>query len=242
MFAASSCWDVPVPGKFARLFVVFVALLALLAAGGWRVLHSGLFTVHNVQVRGVDGANADAVRQAAALAGQRYFSLDTAAAARRIEALPWVKSATVASAFPNHAAVSVTPRTAIGVWRVGAVNYLIDADGVVIGTTDDSGALPVVDATDGNAVQIGDRIDPAPLKIAAQVEEFAGATLQQSVSRISYGGDAGVTVTAARGVQVLLGSGDGLAHKLAIWQALAAKARSGDLHLLDLRGDRPYYR
>ena len=242
MFAASSCWDVPVPGKFARLFVVFIAVSTLIAAGGWRALHSGLFTVHSVQVRGVDGANADVVRQAAALAGQRYFSLDSAAAVQRVEALPWVKSATIATAFPNRATISITPRTAIGVWRVGAVNYLVDADGIVIGTADDSGALPVVDATDGNAVQIGDRIDPDPLLVAAQVEEFAGATLQQTVSRVSYGRDTGVTVIAAHGVQVLLGNGDGLAHKLAIWQALATKAKSGDLHLLDLRGDRPYYR
>jgi cell division septal protein FtsQ len=242
MFAASSRWETSVPGKFARLFIVFIAVLALCAAGGWRALHSSLFTVRDVQVRGVDGPNADAARQAAALAGQRYFSLDSDAAVQRIEALPWVKSATVATSFPNRATISVTPRTPIGVWRVGAVNYLVDADGVVIGTADDSGALPVVDATDGNAVQIGDRIDPDPLVVAAQVDDFAGATLQQSVSRISYGRDTGVTVIAAHGVQIFLGDAAGLDHKLAVWQAIAQQTKAGGLHVLDLRGDRPYYR
>ena len=230
------------PGRFARAVLVLVALLALCAVGGWQLLHSSLFVVRDVRVLGVDAAQGDAVRQAAALNGQRLFALDTASAAERIEALPWVKEAAVSTAFPREVTIAVTPRSAAGVWRAGAVNFLVDADGVVFGTVDDAGALPLVDALDQTPLQVGDRVDPDPLLVAARVADFASATLQQTVSRIAYARTTGVTVTAARGVQVVLGDSHALDFKLAEWRAVLQQTKPADLHMLDLRGDRPYYR
>jgi cell division septal protein FtsQ len=232
----------PRPGRFARVAIVLGALLALVFTGGWQLLHSGLFVVRDVRVVGVEGAQSEAARQAAVLAGERLFSLDEAAAVARLQALPWVKQASVATSFPNRATIAVTPRTPIGIWRIGAVNYLVDGDGVVIGTADDSGPLPVVDGTDGTPIQVGDRVDPDPLVVASRVNDFASATLQQTVSHISYARDTGITVVAGRGVQVVLGDSHGLDFKLAEWRAVVQQTKPSDLHVLDLRGDRPYYR
>jgi hypothetical protein len=43
-------------------------------------------------------------------------------------------------------------------------------------------------------------------------------------------------------VQVVLGDSHGLDFKLAEWRAVVQQTKPSDLHVLDLRGDRPYYR
>jgi cell division septal protein FtsQ len=214
----------------------------LLCLAAWQIARGPLLTIETVHVHGATGADADTVRSAAALVGRRVFAADAGAATRRVEALPWVAHATVHVGLPGSATITVVPRTPIGVWRVGGVNYLVADDGVIVGTTDDAGPLPVVDAADDANARIGARIDPEPLRVAERINAFASAQLQQTITRISYGHDTGITVVAGKGVQIQFGDGDGLDYKLAVWQAMLHAVRPGELHVLDLRGSRPYYR
>jgi len=228
-----------IPGQRGALTLVAVVLLC---AAAWQIARGPLLTIATVHVRGVTGADADAVRTAAALTGQRMFAVDSGAAARRVETLPWIARATVRVGLLRSATITVVPRTPIGVWRVGGVNYLVAADGTIFGTTDDAGSLPVVDATGDANARIGARIDPEPLRVAERISEFASAHLQQTIARISYSHDAGITVVAGKGMQIEFGDGDGLDYKLAVWQAVLHAVRPGELHVLDLRSSRPYYR
>src|SRR5438045_302125 len=61
---------------------VFLVLMAL-GVGGWRLYNSSLFVIHDVQVTGTTAVSADQVRDAAAVNGSRFFTLDTTAAAER---------------------------------------------------------------------------------------------------------------------------------------------------------------
>lgn len=225
-----------------RPLAAFAAIAALLIAGSWQVARHGPFTVQTVQVRGADGADADAIRAAAGLAGRQVLTLDTAGAAAKVRALPWVQSAKVTTAFPRRAVIAVTERTPIAVWQVGGVAYLVDASGMVTGTADSAGDLPAVDASSEGAVQVGDRIDPDPLLVAQRVSRFAAGTLQQSIAHIAYTRADGLTITTNTGLQVRLGGNADLNYELAVWGALAQTAPTTGMHVLDLRGDRPFYR
>lgn len=232
-----------IAARLLRPLATIVAVAALLVVGGWQVIHHGPFSVQTVQVLGADGADADSVRAASELAGEQLVAVDARSAATRVEALPWVQSATVTTAFPRSATVTITERTPIAVWQDGGVPYLVDATGLIIGTADSAGDLPAVDASSEASVQVGDRLDRDPLLAAQQVSQFARDTLRQPVTRIAYTRAGGLVVTMGKGLQVQLGASGDLNYELAVWRALAQNPHTAaTMHILDLRGDRPYYR
>lgn len=226
--------------------VAALLTVAALAVGGWRLYTSTLFVVRNanVAVRGALEVSPDQIREAAALDGRRWFTLDTDAAAERVRALPWVRDATVQRRFPHAATISVSERRPIGIWQVGGVSYVVADDGIVVDTATPDGSLPLVDATRaGAAVQIGGRVDPDALLTARRIGDALPGRTGQSAARFVYDHETGLTVITDKGVQVRVGDGKDLDYKLGVWQAVVAKVGPNDLHELDLRfGDRPFYR
>jgi cell division protein FtsQ len=65
------------------------------------------------------------------------LSLDGDEACRRIERLPWIKTAAITRVYPNKLAVTVTERKAAAVWRRGPTTYLLDATGRVLSAVRD---------------------------------------------------------------------------------------------------------
>lgn len=63
------------------------------------------------------------------------LSLDGDAVCRRIERLPWIKTASITRVYPNKIAVTVTEREVAAVWQRGPATYLIDATGRVLSAT-----------------------------------------------------------------------------------------------------------
>lgn len=82
------------------------------------------------------------------LAQQRsIWLLDTEAARRRVETLPWVAQASVKRVFPDRLHISIVERTPRAVWSDGRKTVLIDAKGNTLGPVPDAGpppGLPVV--------------------------------------------------------------------------------------------------
>jgi len=221
-----------------------IALLLLAGYGARRASESDLLRIGGVQVVGAAAVSEDAVRDAAGIEGNDYFSVDRGAVAARVESLAWVKHASVQLHFPHSATITVVERQPIGVWRVGAVDYLVDDYGFVLDSTSGGGQLPVIDASfaDGD-VQVGQRVDPDPLRTAQRVQDYAQRTLGVTIARFQYDKATGLTAQTERGVQVHLGDGRDLEYKLAVWQAVTGKVSPTDIHELDLRyGDKPFYR
>lgn len=234
------------PTRLRRLGLaaLAVALLALAGFGGVRLYFSSWFVVSDVRVVGAEALDADTIREAAGIAGQRYFTADTAGAARRLLALPRVKRAQVSRRFPHGATIEVVERAPAGVWRVGAIAYLVAEDGRVLDGAPADSDLPVIDASAAAVdIRIGDTVDSDPLRIAARVDAFATRTLGQRVARITYDKQSGATIAMEKGTVVRLGDSQDLDFKLAVWQQLLGTVRFTDIHELDLRyGDRPFYR
>ncbi len=63
---------------------------------------------------------------------QTLLSFDVRAARQRIEALPWIESATLARVFPDKLKVELRERTAAAVWLDGDRTALVDAEGRVL--------------------------------------------------------------------------------------------------------------
>jgi cell division protein FtsQ len=219
-------------------------VLCLVAAGGWRLYTSPWLVISTVRVTGAQTLDPDDLRDTAGITGQRFFTANTAAAAKRLLALPRVKSATVTVRPPRSATIAVVERQPAGVWAAGGVIYVVDGDGVVLDTTNDPGGLPIVDATGSSVdLRVGGRVDPDALLIATRAARFAPSAIGQHVARVQYGRDTGATVLTDRGTLVHLGDSNDLDYKLSVWQQVVATINPADLHELDLRdGDRPYYR
>jgi cell division protein FtsQ len=114
-----------------RALVVIAAVAVLVAAVSvWVIAVSPVFGANSVTVRGARHVSAAQVRVAAAIRHRApLVRLDTAAVARRVEALPDVASATVRTRYPSSVLITVTERVAVGYLAVGRTYVLVDKTG-----------------------------------------------------------------------------------------------------------------
>lgn len=105
------------------------------------------FAITRVEIHGNRYARRSDIVAALALeTGTSQLAFHTAAARRRIEALPWVLQASVRRDLPDGIAVEITERRPALVWRASDRDLLVDIDGRTL-TTMQSGSdlgLPVV--------------------------------------------------------------------------------------------------
>jgi cell division protein FtsQ len=117
-----------------RRTALFGALvLAILIGAGWALLGSSLLVVRHEQVTGNRLVPAAEVLAAAHIRrGTPLESVNTAAAARRVERIAQVLSATVSRSWPDTIVIAVRERTPeLAVPSAGGFG-LIDADGVMV--------------------------------------------------------------------------------------------------------------
>lgn len=125
------------PGVYRRrrLAAALIALVLVVAVGFVvRVLlyDSHLFDVQGVRVEGnATVAEADVLSAGAVPTGAPLASIDTAAVAERVAALPAVASAVVARSWPHTVIVTVTERVPVATATTPAGVQLVDGGGVV---------------------------------------------------------------------------------------------------------------
>ncbi|HKW52273.1 MAG TPA: FtsQ-type POTRA domain-containing protein [Stellaceae bacterium] len=91
--------------------------------------------VGNVQVEGRRRASREAVLNAVAVArGTPILAVDPADAKQRLEAVPWIRSASVERRFPDTLHIRLVERQPLAFWQQHGKLVLIDRDGVVIPT------------------------------------------------------------------------------------------------------------
>jgi len=104
------------PGDPVARVLVTVLATAVFAGTTWLTTRSALLDVDHIVVRG-DGVVTDsqAAHAAGIERGQPLLAVDADQAERRLEALPWVRSARVGRAFPNHVWIELSERSAAAV-------------------------------------------------------------------------------------------------------------------------------
>jgi len=91
--------------------------------------------VGNVQVEGRGRASRAAVLNAIAVTrGTPILAVDPAEAKQRLEAVPWIRSASVERRFPDTLHIRLVERQPLAFWQRHGKLVLIDRDGVVIPT------------------------------------------------------------------------------------------------------------
>lgn len=103
--------------------------------------------VTNIEVVGRETTEAATVIAAlSAVRGTPILSVSPSRAQHQLEALPWVRSATIERRLPGTIFVRLTERHPLALWQHGGIQQLIDRDGTVIPVDDLSrfAKLPIV--------------------------------------------------------------------------------------------------
>ncbi len=127
--------------------VVLLAAAGLVVAGHLLLTRTELFTVRAVEVAGVTGAAADAVRAAAAVPpGTPLVEVDTDAITRRIAAMPGIGVVEVSRHWPSTVHLEVAERAAVAITSGLGDRRLVDTAGnPYAAAPDPPPALPVLE-------------------------------------------------------------------------------------------------
>lgn len=128
--------------------LLVLAVLALGGAGVWLVAFSDVLTVADVQVDGVDGELADAVRDAADVPmGEQLIYLETGGIQARVQEIPELAEVSVSRSWPNSVTISVSRRVPLAAVADDRRWWSVDADGVLFGRSSSQPKnLPVIEA------------------------------------------------------------------------------------------------
>ena len=158
--------------------------LMLIAGGGFAVHHAGWdataierahakvlaltvqagLTVNDVVVQGRGRTSGDAILAALGAArGTPMLEISPSAAKARLEALPWVRTASVERLLPDTLFVQVTERQPLALWQRKGKLELIDREGAVV-------AVPGLDEFSDLVILVG---DDAPKAAPALLEMLA---------------------------------------------------------------------
>jgi cell division protein FtsQ len=228
-----------------RAIVSLLAVVAV-AAGCIGLLHSPLFRVRDVVVRGSAHTPRALVVLAAGLSGPDNATLMIDAgqerAQRAVEALPWVATATFTRRWPWTVVITIKERSPVALIVSGGAVEAVDATGRVLEAVPPHEAppsLPVVLGAQG--AQPGSDVSPGRSLAQPALEELlaaAGATppaLAKRRVQLAYTAQKGLVAHVGAGpALVLLGDGSGLATKLAVLQELASRVGLAGYSQVDL--------
>lgn len=209
-----------------RLRVLLLTMGAFVVLGvAYLIVQSPLLDVDTVRVVGARNMTPAQVRAAAEIEpGTPLLRVDTGAVARRVEALPWVRTATVSRVLPGTLRVSVTEYAPVAYVKnpAGGVG-LIAPDGRVIAraATAPRGAVEIVGLRRVPAA--GSLVSPPQ---AASVARWLPPALTSQIVAVDVG-TKNVAVRLTRGGEIRLGTLDNLRAKgasaLAVLQHVGAQ-------------------
>lgn len=189
-------------------------LIALLVAAGVAIERSPLVELAEIEVAGAERLTIDEVRAAAALPlGTSTLRLDLAAADRRVEELPWVRSADIRRRDPLTVRITIQERRPVMTVTAGGRSVLVDADGTVPGHGNDD-RLPVLALSGGHLPQPGEslRDRPAAWNALAVYTGLPGP-LRPQIARVEATGADEAELVLRSGTRVRFGRADRLDEK-----------------------------
>ena len=191
-------------GRPARTLLLALALAAVLGGGFVLFRSSPLVAVEQVRISGVAGAQSAAVSEALETAAKRMSTIDYSAGELRaaVARYPVVRSLRVSTSFPHRMRIVVAEQPPVAVLSAGGIHTAVAADGVALGSSLASRALPTLSASVTPAV--GKRVSGWRLRSYLTVLGAAPAPLLPLVSGV-YSGQQGLTVKMANGLLVYFG-------------------------------------
>ncbi len=90
------------------------------------------FFLKLVPVEGAASIPPDEIVAASGLGGAHIFAVEPQVAARRVDEMPGVISATVALEWPNQAVIQISEESPVAVWEQGGQRYWVNDDGGLV--------------------------------------------------------------------------------------------------------------
>jgi cell division septal protein FtsQ len=200
--------------------ILFVGLVSLMVF----LFSDARFYVQTAAIRGLGYTSAEQVYRQAGIDQVSIFWVNDQEAEQHIEALPYVKQASVHTALPNQVRIEIVEREPLVVWKVGGHEHWVDSAGITmpvasLGTTQD---LPVLWDLDGSTVASDGRLDPQLIASLRQVKQQAPEVTDFGYDRVN-----GLQFRFPGGAFVYLGHPEGMAKRVAsllvLHQSLASQ-------------------
>ena len=209
-----------------------VIVVAILATAAWVATRSPLLDVDHLTVRGNTRETPDEVFAAAGLhTGDPMVWIDPQDAAARIEALPWVRRATVTREWPDTVRITLSERLPVAWADAGAGSALVlDAKGRVLAIE----PAPPVGVPQllhvSGAVPVGATITPVTAARVAGVMDTFDPTLATSIELTG----SNVTLRTPAGTEIRLGRSTDVAAKIRAAIAVLATPQASGAQYLDV--------
>jgi cell division protein FtsQ len=211
-----------------RRLRILLVVSSLICVGGiaFLAVTSPLLDVDRIEVVGAQHMTAAQLRVASGVhVHDHLLFVDTGAAARRLEQLPWIERATVKRDLPGTLKIAVVEYSAAAYVRVSGGVILVASNGHVIARAPAAPAGTVEVRGVRRPPNVGELLAPPD---AAGLVRRLPIALARQIDAVDVGGS-GVALHVARGGQIRLGGTDDL----------DAKAASA-LAVLASRGGRPF--
>ena len=215
-----------------RLRVLLVVSSVLSIAGiAFLVVTSPMLDVDRMSVTGTQHVTAAQVRAATGVnLHDHLLFVDTAAAARRVEQLPWVAHASVHRDLPGTLKIAITEYTPVAYVRAASGVVLVAANGRVIARAPTPPQRSVEVRGVRQAPGVGAFL--APLDAAGVAQRLPTALAQQVVA-VDVSGD-GLALVLTSGSQIRLGDSSDLDAKAASAQAVLAHVGAAPFSYIDV--------
>lgn len=246
--------------RWISLGVLGLAVYALVLIGS-----NADFYLTTIPVEGVYSIAPEEIVAMSGLAGQHVFAADPAAAAEAIAHIPGIIAAEVEITWPNQVRIHVQEDSPIAVWQQGEELFWVNSTGTLMPARIDVPGLVRIESLTPNAIigrtyaepeidaQTGEALETAVPELLHEgsipTDILTGALLLHQLfpdqTTIRYDSAHGLIVADPRGWDVYVGTGDDMAQKLAVYEALLSDLTARDLTPLYVsvsNQQKPYYK
>jgi cell division protein FtsQ len=198
-------WALPAA---AGLAVFLAAAAALAGASSW-FARSPLFSLREIEMEPCAHVTKEDVRSAVGGAGDRnLFSLSPAAAGKRLQQHPWVRSVWLRKAYPDTLVVRVEERVPLAMVNFDAL-YYVDGEGKVFKRVApcDSKSYPILTGFSRAELAGGDPVAAENLgRTLSFLRRLEEGSLRRNISELHFEPQEGYTVvTRDSGLQLKVG-------------------------------------
>lgn len=192
-----------------------------------------------VEVSGARHVTPEAARGMTGLLGVPLFRASAADARTALLADPAIRDARVELGLPTFARVTLAEREAAGRWIVGPVEWFVDPDGILFGSSDPTAAPALRVQDDRSPTRFaGERMDPALVAAALRLAKIAPGELRADATapRVRVDpGPSGLVLETGGGWEVRFGGPEGVEDKLALLARFLRDDPGRRLEYVDVR-------
>ena len=211
--------------RFSTAKIAGALVLLAVLAGVYVLFGTDKFYVYGADISGNRVLSADEIYRASGVDSLSIFWVNPRTVQERIEALDYVKSASVSVRLPATVRISVEERLPQVLWRSGDGLWWVDSDGVFLPAKPDATATGIelqIEDIDGLPAT---QIDPKIIRAALRVYH-----LKPDINHLYYQREIGLVYTNANGWIIYLGKEDtNIAAKLQVAEAVAKKLLSENI-------------